>query len=205
MPARQARPAGARAPWSPARRKMPRPGWRAAPGGKCRQYPGSRVIMLTILSNRCSRTRITRRANSSKLALPSKSPCTTPKLRRCRSSSDAHNDAPAARRCRASSASPAAELNSSRIDSATTCWSTMGAAQRFADHLIDDPQALQALGRNAHGFCGIRGFIGGFPQNRGATFRRNHRIGRVLQHVQTDRTRQSPRHRRNHPHRSRWR
>jgi hypothetical protein len=38
------------------------------------------------------------------------------------------------------------------------------------------------VGGQAHCFGGVGGFIGALPQNRRAAFRRNHRIGAVLQH-----------------------
>ncbi len=60
----------------------------------------------------------------------------------------------------------------------------MGAAQRFVDDLVDDAQAFQALGGDAHGLGGFRRLLGGLPEDGGAAFRRDHRIGGVLQHVQ---------------------
>ena len=59
----------------------------------------------------------------------------------------------------------------------------VGAAQGLGDDLVDQLEALQSLGRDAEGLCGIGGFFGGFPQNGSAAFGRNHGIGGVLQHV----------------------
>src|SRR5574343_273308 len=49
----------------------------------------------------------------------------------------------------------------------------VGAAERFANHLIDQAQGFQALGRDTHGFSGFRCLLGALPQNGGAAFRRN--------------------------------
>ena len=58
----------------------------------------------------------------------------------------------------------------------------VGAAGRLAHDLVDQAQALQARGGQAQLFGGILGLAGILPQDRGAAFRGNGRVHRVLQH-----------------------
>ena len=60
----------------------------------------------------------------------------------------------------------------------------MGAAERFGDDVIDDAELLEPIRRHAHGFRGVRGELGRFPQDRRAAFRRDHGVGGILQHVE---------------------
>jgi hypothetical protein len=59
----------------------------------------------------------------------------------------------------------------------------MGAAHGLGDHLVDDLEPLEVARRHLHRFGGILGVGVVAPQDRGATLRRDHRVDRVLQHV----------------------
>nr|GEU28296.1 hypothetical protein [Tanacetum cinerariifolium] len=58
----------------------------------------------------------------------------------------------------------------------------VGAAQRFVDDLVDQADGFEAVRRQAQRFGSVGRAFRGFPQDRRATFGRDHRIGRVLQH-----------------------
>src|SRR6185437_13085876 len=57
------------------------------------------------------------------------------------------------------------------------------AAGGFADDLVDQSEFLEARRGQAQRFRGVLGAAGVLPKDRLAALRRNHRIGRVLQHV----------------------
>src|SRR5713101_2334221 len=85
----------------------------------------------------------------------------------------------------------------------------MRAAFRLGNDLIHNPQLFQILCRNFHGYrCGLR-FRRVAPDDRSATFRRNHRIETIFQNVDAishrNRQRSSrapfPGHRHDHRHR----
>ncbi len=59
----------------------------------------------------------------------------------------------------------------------------MGAAHRLGDHVVDHFELLQIGRRHLHRLGGLLGVGVGAPQDRGAAFRRDHRVDRVLQHV----------------------
>ena len=104
------------------------------------------------------------------------------RLRTRRSCAGACSDGPAGRRpARAASAS------SSFISTAfrrVAIWRrvAMRAADGFAHDLVDQAVFLQALGGHAQLFGGVLGLLGGLPQDRGAAFRRDHRVGAVFEH-----------------------
>ena len=56
------------------------------------------------------------------------------------------------------------------------------AADRLAHDLVDQSQAVQALGGQAQLLGRILGLVGGLPQDRSAAFGRDHRVGAVFQH-----------------------
>src|SRR5216117_2570006 len=56
------------------------------------------------------------------------------------------------------------------------------AAQRFVDDLVDQTESLQTTGGDAERFRRLRRPVGALPQDRGAAFRGNHRVSRVLKH-----------------------
>src|SRR3546814_577395 len=59
----------------------------------------------------------------------------------------------------------------------------MGAAQRLRNDVVDDTEAQQVLGRQAQSLGRLLRLLAGAPENRGAAFWRDHRVDRVLQHV----------------------
>ena len=58
----------------------------------------------------------------------------------------------------------------------------MGSTDGLIDNFVHQTQGFEAVGRDAHGLGGLRGFFAGFPQNRGTAFGADDRIHRVLQH-----------------------
>src|SRR5690606_11386340 len=56
------------------------------------------------------------------------------------------------------------------------------AAERLRDHVVDQTELLQAVGRYAHRLGGRLGLLRGLPQDRRAALRRDHGIDAVLQH-----------------------
>jgi hypothetical protein len=58
----------------------------------------------------------------------------------------------------------------------------MCAAERFAHDLVDQAEFEQARCGDCERIRGVLGLFCTFPQNRGAAFRRDHRIGRILEH-----------------------
>ena len=59
---------------------------------------------------------------------------------------------------------------------------SMGAAERFRNHFIDNMEVDQVLRRHLQGGGGIGNFRWIIPQDGSAAFRRNHRIDTMLQH-----------------------
>ena len=47
---------------------------------------------------------------------------------------------------------------------------------------IDQVELAQLVGGQSHGFSRVGGLVGAFPQDRRTAFRRDHRVGAVLQH-----------------------
>src|SRR3954447_18317401 len=56
-------------------------------------------------------------------------------------------------------------------------------AERLGDDLVDQTQGLQPARRDAELLRGLRRHVGAAPEDRGAAFRRDHRINRVLHHL----------------------
>src|SRR6185436_20599257 len=56
------------------------------------------------------------------------------------------------------------------------------AAERLGDDLVDEAEGLQAARGDAERLGGLGRHLGAAPQDRGAAFGRDHRVGRVLQH-----------------------
>ena len=59
---------------------------------------------------------------------------------------------------------------------------SMRATDGLSDQLVDQAQAQQAFGGDAHLLGGVLGLVAGLPQDRGAAFRRDDRVGAVLEH-----------------------
>ena len=59
----------------------------------------------------------------------------------------------------------------------------MGATEGFLHDAVDQPERLEPRCGNAHDPGGFACFFGAFPENRRATFGRNDRVGRILQHL----------------------
>src|SRR5258708_7898011 len=70
----------------------------------------------------------------------------------------------------------------------------MRAAERLVDDLVDQAEGLQPAGGDAQRLGRLGRLVRALPQDRRAALRRNHRIGRVLQHHHeiADRDRERP-------------
>ncbi len=110
---------------------------------------------------------------------------------------------------RSRSVSPSS-LESSAIASPTTrpTTSIVSSGARWApphqlgDHLVDHFELLEVGRSHLHHLGGIQRVGVVAPQDRGAAFRRDHRVGRILQHVDAVRTRRWRARRPNRPRRS---
>src|SRR5579863_2244048 len=68
-------------------------------------------------------------------------------------------------------------------------WQAMGAAHRLGHDAIDHLEMQEILGGDLQCRRGFLRLVGAAPKDRGAAFRRDHRIDRMLQHVDAGRGR----------------
>ena len=57
----------------------------------------------------------------------------------------------------------------------------MRAAERLRDHVVDELEPMQPLGRDAHGLRRELRLVGALPENAGAAFGRDHRVVAVFE------------------------